>query len=196
MKKFNNLTDEQLAMLYMNGDNQAFDELLERNKSKIFSFIMFMVGDEDLANDIFQDTFVKVVIRLQEGKYKPTGQFGYWLMTIAHNVVLDHFRRGVRTVKYGDNRLPRDAAMPDIFDNCREAEIVNNQVLTDVKRLMDRLPNAQKEVIYMRFYQSLSFKEIAEITNVSINTALGRMRYAIINMRKMAKNNNIFLDLA
>lgn len=196
MKKFGGMTDEELALLYIGGNNSAFDELLSRNQDKLFNYIMFVVRDPELANDIFQDTFVKVITRLQEGRYAVTGKFSFWITRIAHNVIMDWYRqqRGERMVDLGEERDL--VSLHAAASGGREMEMVNEQVLFDVRRMMDSLPTPQREVVFMRFYQELSFKEIAEITGVSINTALGRMRYAIINLRRMAREHNIALSLA
>lgn len=198
MKNLNELTDEQLAVLYADGNNRAFDLLLSRSEVKLFSYIMFMVHDETLANDIFQETFVKVITQLQKREYMPNGKFCAWCMRIAHNIVMDMFRdsnqhRTVSTVCSDGMGKVRDEYV--VLDNA-ENGYVKEQVYADVKRIMNLLPPTQREVVFMRFYQQLSFKEIAETTNVSINTSLGRMRYALINMRRMAKENNISLNVA
>jgi len=195
MKRFEGLTDEALALLYVNGDNSAFDELLSRTQEKLFTYIMFVVHDKDLADDIFQETFVKAIVKLQGGHYTASGKFLFWLTRIAHNVIMDVFRqqRGEHIVDAGENNDLSNLRGQSLLDTYRESEIVNEQVLRDVKRLMEALPAAQREVVYMRYYQELSFKEIAQITGVSINTALGRMRYALLNLRKMAKEHKIEL---
>lgn len=197
MKKYDGLTDEMLALRYIEGDNRAFDELLTRNQQKLYNYIMFVVRDPELANDVFQDTFVKVISKLQEGKYTDSGKFSFWLTRIAHNVIMDVYRqqKGEHIVESGeDNDLSR-LRSNDLMDSNREAEYVNTQIMADVRNLMDTLPATQREVVYMRFYQQLSFKEIAELTGVSINTSLGRMRYALMNLRKMAKKHQIELAL-
>ena len=191
------MTDEELALLYVDGDNKAFDELLARNQSKLFTYIMFVVRDQETANDIFQDTFVKVIMKLQEGKYTDSGKFSFWVTRIAHNVIMDWYRQGknehiVEMTEDNDLTNLRSASVMDV---CREEEIVSEQVMADVRRMMNALPAPQREVVYMRFYQGLSFKEIAEITGVSINTSLGRMRYAILNLRRMARQHNITLSV-
>ena len=197
MKTYTNRSDEELALLYIAGDNKAFDELLARNQQKLFNYILFVVRDQDLANDIFQDTFIKVITKLQDGKYSDSGKFSFWLTRIAHNVIIDKFRRSKSEhiiEPNADNdlsHLSNDA----LTEGNRESEYVNNQIMKDVRHLMDTLPATQREVVYMRYYQELSFKEIAELTGVSINTSLGRMRYALINMRRMAKQHKIFLDM-
>jgi len=197
MKNYASCTDESLALLYIGGDNRAFDELLNRNQQKLYSYIMFVVRDPEVANDVFQETFVKVITKLHEGKYTDSGKFSFWLTRIAHNVIMDSYRSQksahiIEPTEDNDlNKLSGEALM----DINRENEFVNAQILDDVRHLMDALPATQREVVYMRFYQELSFKEIAETTGVSINTSLGRMRYALINMRRMAKQHNIQLSL-
>lgn len=196
MEHLENMTDEQLAMSYVEGNNRAFDILLSRNQSKLFSYIMFVVRDHEKANDVFQETFIKVITKLQEGKYVPSGKFAAWLMRIAHNIIIDSYRteRAEQIIDTNeDNDLTilgskfLDANIEDIF--------INEQVFCDVKKMMNMLPDNQREVIFMRFFQQMSFKEIAETTNVSINTSLGRMRYAVLNLRRMVKDNNIALDI-
>ena len=213
MKKLESITDEELALRYVDGDNTAFDELLTRNQTKLFTYIMFVVRDRELANDIFQETFVKVITRLQEGKYSPSGKFLYWLTRIAHNVIMDWYRLHSSSKRRGcwlhlKNRLHSSSKVMEltedndlsnlkvasVMDKNREAELINEQILVDVKRLMNQLPTPQREVVYMRFYQDMSFKEIAACTGVSINTSLGRMRYAIMNLRRMAKEHNVQLN--
>lgn len=198
MKNLQDMTDEELALSYADGNNRAFDLLLLRNQSKLFSYILFVVHDRDTAEDIFQETFVKVITRLQEGRYTVSGKFGAWIMRIAHNVIMDWYRdqAALRTVDTSaDNDLSKLPGA-DLYEGNIENHYVNSQVMTDVRRLLDALPPMQREVVYMRFYQQLSFKEIADSTDVSINTALGRMRYALLNMRRMAKSYNIALQLA
>jgi RNA polymerase sigma-70 factor (ECF subfamily) len=196
MKTFEGMTDEMLALLYVDGDNRAFDELLSRTQTKLYTYIMFVVRDSDVANDIFQETFVKVITKLQEGKYTDSGKFQFWLTRIAHNVIMDWYRqqRNEHIVEPTEDNDLSNLRGASVLDSYRENEIVNEQVLKDVKRMMDNLPAPQREVVYMRFYQQLSFKEIAQLTGVSINTSLGRMRYALINLRRMAKEHQI--DLA
>ena len=198
MKNLQDMTDEELALSYADGNNRAFDLLLLRNQSKLFSYILFVVHDRDTAEDIFQETFVKVITRLQEGRYMVSGKFGAWIMRIAHNAIMDWYRdqAALRTVDTSaDNDLSKLPGA-DLYEGNIENHYVNSQVMTDVRRLLDALPPMQREVVYMRFYQQLSFKEIADSTDVSINTALGRMRYALLNMRRMAKSYNVALQLA
>lgn len=195
MKQFKSMSDEELALLYVKGNNRAFDELLIRNQSKLFTYIMVMVKDQDIANDIFQDTFVKVITKLKEGKYTDSGRFSYWITRIAHNVIIDWYRmqKNENIVEPTEDNDLSNIKGESITNQNRENEIVNDQILSDVKHMMDSLPAPQREVVYMRFYQDLSFKEISDITGVSINTSLGRMRYAILNMRRMAKEHDIML---
>lgn len=198
MKNLQDMTDEELALSYADGNNRAFDLLLLRNQSKLFSYILFVVHDRETAEDIFQETFVKVITRLQEGRYTVSGKFGAWIMRIAHNAIMDWYRdqASMRIVDTSADNDLSNIPGADIFEGNIENRFVNSQIMTDVRRLLDALPPMQREVVYMRFYQQLSFKEIADSTNVSINTALGRMRYALLNMRRMAKANNMVLQLA
>lgn len=197
MKKFEGMTDEALALLYVKGDNSAFDELLARTQTKLFTYIMFVVHDHDLADDIFQETFVKVITKLQEGQYTDSGKFMFWITRIAHNAIMDWYRQqqGRHIMEPNSSNDLQNLNVSSVYDTFRESELVNEQVLHDVKRMMNALPATQREVVYMRFYQQLSFKEIAELTGVSINTSLGRMRYALMNMRRMAKDHQIELAL-
>ena len=191
------MTDEMLALQYVGGDNGAFDELLTRNQKKLYDYIMFVVRDPELANDVFQETFVKIITRLQEGKYTDSGKFSFWMIRIAHNVIMDTFRqqKSLHIIEPTTGNDLTKLKSENIMDLNRENEYVNAQVLRDVRHIMDLLPAPQREVVYMRFYQELSFKEIAETTGVNINTSLGRMRYALINMRRMARQYKIQLNL-
>ncbi len=197
MKDYASLTNEQLAVLYVGGDYRAFDVLLERNQQKLYSYILFVVHDPEEANDVFQETFVKVITHLQDGRYTDSGKFSFWLTRIAHNIMMDNYRhqKTKKIVEPTEDNDLNKLRSNDIMDINRENEYVNAQVMTDVRNLMEALPAPQREVVYMRFYQNLSFKEIAEITGVSINTSLGRMRYALINMRRMAKEHHIQLSM-
>lgn len=197
MEQLNKMTDEQLAIEYMHGSNQAFDILLSRNQNKVFAYILFVVHDEGQANDIFQETFVKIIVKLQNGLYEPSGQFSAWCMRIAHNVIMDAYRKqkARHIIEPNEDNDLGKLRHRQIWEGCVEGRYVNEQVLKDVKKLMDKLPEPQREVVFMRFYQQMSFKEIADATQVSINTALGRMRYAVMNMRKMAKKNGMELEI-
>ena len=197
MSTLKTMSDEQLALAYIDGNNRAFDELLSRNQDRVFTTIMYAMKDEDLANDLFQETFLKVITKLQNGQYSDTGKFSWWLTRIAHNVVIDHFRaqkssKIVEAPKDNDLSNLRGEA---IHNQSRESELNNEQVMEDVKRLVEALPEAQRDVVNMRYFQELSFKEIAEQTNVSINTSLGRMRYALINLRKLTRQYGVNLNL-
>ena len=197
MNNFSQMTNEELALSYVEGNNRAFDELLRRTQSELFSYILCVVHDVEMANDIFQETFVKAIVRLHHGSYVAKGKFSAWLVKIAHNVIMDWYRdhqlqNCVEVATAGDlsNFGGEDVLEPNI-----ENAYVNDQVMSDVRQLMNGLPPMQREVVYMRYFQQLSFREIAETTGVSINTSLGRMRYAIINMRRMARQNNMELCL-
>lgn len=197
MENLNLMTDEELAIMYVDGDNKAFDLLLSRNQEKLFTYILFVVRDREMANDMFQETFFKVVSRLQQGKYIANGKFSAWLMRIAHNVVMDWYRQQ-RAQNIVDAPKENDLSNvgSTLLESSREGELVNNQVMEDVRRMMSHLPASQREVVFMRFYQQMSFKEIAEATGVSINTALGRMRYAILNLRRMTREHQLTLQMA
>ena len=197
MENLNLMTDEELAIMYVDGDNKAFDLLLSRNQEKLFTYILFVVRDREMANDMFQETFFKVVSRLQQGKYIANGKFSAWLMRIAHNVIMDWYRQQ-RAQNIVDAPKENDLSNvgSTLLESSREGELVNNQVMEDVRWMMSHLPASQREVVFMRFYQQMSFKEIAEATGVSINTALGRMRYAILNLRRMMREHQLTLQMA
>lgn len=196
MEQINMLTDDMLVARYTEGDNKAFDELLVRYQSKLFNYIYFIVRNQEVAEDIFQETFVKAITTIQQGRYTASGKFGAWLTRIAHNMIIDGYRQ-----ERNENTISNDETEVDLFndadlcDDNIETQMVNEQTLRDVRRLLDALPDNQREVVYMRFYQDLSFKEIAEITGVSINTALGRMRYALMGMRRIAEEKHIVLEV-
>ena len=196
MMKLNEMTDEELAMSYVGGNNMAFDLLLARNQSNLFSYILFIVHDRDVANDLFQETFVKVITKLQQGKYTTTGKFSAWIIRIAHNVIMDWYRsqKSGKVIEFANDNDLSNISNTNVLDATIESKFVNEQILCDVKKMMNYLPVTQREVIFMRFYQDLSFKEIATLTNVSINTALGRMRYAVMNLRRMAQSHDIALQ--
>ena len=190
------LNDKELVESYRNGNVASFELLVERHQNKVFSYILMLVKDRQLADDIFQDTFLKIIRTIKAGAYKEEGKFIQFAMRIAHNLVIDHFRKS--------NRLPMADSVNNeysIIDNLKytdrsvEDEMIEEQVYGDLRKMIELLPDEQKEVLNMRMYADMSFKEIADATNVSINTALGRMRYAIINLRKMAKENNLILTV-
>lgn len=197
MKKLSEMTDEELALAYADGNNKAFDLLLSRNQTKLFSYILFVVRDREKAEDVFQETFVKVITKLQQRRYVTSGKFSAWLVRIAHNVIMDLYRdrKVEKIVETSDGNDLANLGGDNVLDINIESRYVNDQVMEDVKKIMNLLPTPQREVVYMRYYQQLSFKEIAECTNVSINTALGRMRYAILNMRRMARSQELELEL-
>jgi len=187
------LPDAVLVKNYMSGDESALATLIQRHQSKIFGFIYSKVNDRDLSDDIFQDTFIKVIKTLKTQSYNEEGKFLPWVMRIAHNLVVDHFRKSKKMP------LQRETDEYSVFnfmtDNGLniEGQMISDQVASDLTKLLDELPEDQKEVSVMRMYQDLSFKEIAELTGVSINTALGRMRYALLNLRKIIEKNQIIL---
>lgn len=191
MREF--ITDSQLITNYINGKETALTVLIDRHKQRLFSFIYSKVQDKDIAEDVFQDTFIKVIRTLKKGNYNEEGKFLPWVMRIAHNLVIDYFRKNKRMPLF------RNTDEFDIFsvisDDVLNAEkkIVQEQIYNDVRKLVKLLPKDQREVLEMRIYKEMSFKEISENTNVSINTALGRMRYALVNMRKLIEKNNIIL---
>jgi len=187
------ISDATLVSSYIKGDESSLEVLIKRHKQRIYSFIYSKVYDRDIAEDVFQDTFIKVIRTLKKGKYNEEGKFLPWVMRIAHNLVIDHFRKSNRMPKFDNSG--EFSIFSVLSDNSLNAEkkIIKNQVESDVRRLIEELPEDQKEVLVMRMYQDMSFKEISERTGVSINTALGRMRYALINMRKVIEKHNIVL---
>ncbi len=187
------LSDAVLLKKYIQGDENSLAVLIERHQTKIYGFIYSKLGDRDLSDDIFQDTFVKVVKSLKINGYQEEGKFVSWVTRIAHNLIIDHYRRSKKnTMINSSNNLYEKDYFIDNGANAEE-QIIDLQISNDLKKMIDQLPDDQKEVVKMRMYDDLSFKEIAEMTNVSINTALGRMRYAIINLRKMMEKNQIVL---
>ena len=196
MEELITLSDEKLVVLYVKGMNQAFDILVERYKERVYSYIYHTVKCEDLADDIFQETFVKAITTINQGRYTENGKFLPWIFRIAHNLIIDFFRQ-----EKSENTQSCDSEDVDILnrkdlsESTIEDHLVTQQIYRDVKQLVNALPDSQREVLTMRYYKNMSFKEIAETTNVSINTALGRMRYAIMNMRRIAEENNIILTM-
>lgn len=196
MEDLINLSDEKLVMLYADGLNPAFDILVERYKDKVYSYIFHIVKCEDLADDLFQETFVKAIVTINQGRYTENGKFLPWIYRIAHNLIIDTFRQ-----EKSANTLSCDSEEVNILNRkelCEstiEDSLVIEQIHQDIKNIVNALPQSQREVLTMRYYKNMSFKEIADITNVSINTALGRMRYAIMNMRRIADENNIILTM-
>lgn len=193
------LPDKELVSSYIKGNELALEELVNRHRSRIYSYIFITIKDKALAEDFFQDTFIKVIKTLKGGKYNEEGKFLPWVMRIAHNLMIDHFRKQKKFRKVsGRSRYNEEL---DIFNTIgydelnAEQRLVKNQVRSDVKELIERLPDEQKEVVKLRHYYDMSFKEISDFTNVSINTALGRMRYALINLRKMVEEHGVSLEL-
>lgn len=186
-------TDDELVGLYSNGDNRAFDELLSRTQELVFVYIQSVVHNEDMANDLFQETFVKAIVKIQSGHYDGRGRLSGWLIRIAHNIIIDNLRRDKSSLSMFTNVEDGmdNEALSRLLDFGVENLYVRRQILKDVRRLKDNLPPEQREVVEMRFYKKMSFREIASATNVSISTALGRMRYALRNMRRMSKEYDI-----
>ena len=194
MRNLVKLTDEQLVAVFAEGDNTAFDVLLTRHKTKIFSYIFYTVRDRDLADDIFQDTFMKAIVTIKQGRYSENGKFTAWITRIAHNLIIDYFRQDKDDLSTSceDNGILNSSKFSE---GTIEDEMVKMQICSDVRKIIRQLPINQREVLIMRYYKNLSFKEISESTGVSINTALGRMRYALINMRRIAQENNVTLTM-
>ena len=194
MKNLSTSTDYELVELYENGNDNAFDELLQRHQSYVYSYILFLVKEEDKADDIFQETFTRAIIAIRSHKYQTTGKFSAWLIRIAHNLIIDTTRE-----TESGKLITQEKFTPGILNDIRLSEggiennIIEEQKASQIRKMLDYLPDVQREVILLRFYEDLSFKEIAEKTGVSINTSLGRMRYALINLRKMVQQHNIAL---
>lgn len=188
-----NLTDAVLVRRYLNGEEQALNELIKRHKKRIYNFIYSKVYDRDITEDIFQDAFIRVIRTLKGGRYNEQGKFLPWVMRITHNLIIDHFRKNNRMPKF-ENRDDFNifSVLTDDSMNA-EGEMIQEQIDEDLRRLIDTLPEEQQIVLHMRIYRDMSFKEISEQTGVSINTALGRMRYALINLRRTIEENNIIL---
>lgn len=190
------ISDQDLIAKYLDGNEKSLEKLIFRHKRKVYSYIMMVVKDDQVADDIFQDTFIKVINTIRSGAYKEEGKFIQWVMRIAHNLIIDYFRRAKRIPMVNNSNDDFD-----IFDVVRiadpsiEEHIITEQIHQDVRALIELLPDEQKEVLVMRHYDNMSFKEIADVTNVSINTALGRMRYALINLRKIVREKNIILSV-
>ncbi len=189
------ISDQELIGRYLAGQESALEILVRRHKNRVFAYILMVVKDKELAEDLFQDTFIKVINTIRSGQYKEEGKFIQWAMRIAHNLIIDYFRKAKR-IPIIENRDEYD-----VFDRVRlpvvsvEEMMITEQIHKDVKRLIEYLPKEQKEVLMMRHYADMSFKDIAEVTNVSINTALGRMRYALINLRKLVKEKEVILSV-
>ena len=191
------LTDSLLISRYQKGDENALSILISRHQKELFSFIFYKLMDEELANDVFQDTFMKIIVSLKEGRYNDDGKFILWAKRIAHNLIIDHYRLKSKHIKVSETTYENEEF--SIFDLLKETEenieerLITNQIYEDLMKMLVFLPENQQEVIKLRFFDGLSFKEIADQTNTSINTTLGRVRYALINMRKIMEENQIIL---
>ena len=196
MAYFQQMTDEELVTAYAKGNNTAFDILLNRHKSSVYSYIYFIVRNREMTEDIFQETFMKAIVTIRQGRYTENGKFRAWINRIAHNLIIDSYRQ-----EKNEQTISNDECEVDLLNNSKLADgtiedhLVKEQILSDVKKLIDFLPDNQREVLILRYYKDLSFKEISDITGVSINTALGRMRYAILNMRRMADEKHMILTM-
>lgn len=188
------MTDHELVKLYEQGNDSAFDILLSRHQAYLYSYILFLVKDSDVANDFFQDTFQRAIIAIRTHKYQTNGKFSAWLTRIAHNLIIDKSRESETTQTVREALVkPKALNSPQLLEATREDEMIDKQRRESIRRLLDYLPQPQREVVIMRFYDELSFKEIAQQTGVSINTALGRMHYALINLRKLIQERRISL---
>ncbi|HRY99703.1 MAG TPA: sigma-70 family RNA polymerase sigma factor [Bacteroidales bacterium] len=192
--KSHELSDTSLIHRYLAGDEKSLEQIILRHKNRVYGYILMVVKDRQLADDIFQDTFIKVIHTLKAGAYKEEGKFLQWVMRIAHNLIIDHFRRAKRIPVVDNGRDDFDIfSTIRVLDASIEERMITDQIHKDVRNLIELLPEEQKEVLKMRHYAHMSFKDIAEVTDVSINTALGRMRYALINLRKMIREKDIVL---
>lgn len=195
--KYHNLDDYELIKQFQKGDQASFEALMGRYKSKVYTYILLTIKDYNLAQDIFQDTFLKVIRSLKDDKYNHTGRLLSWIVRIAHNLIIDHYRKINTNKTYSHEEKEMDFISNKYLSaDSVEDEIVKDQVIRDVRKLVSMLPIEQREVIILRHYVGMSFKEIAEETNVSINTALGRMRYAVMNMRRMIKEHDLTFSFA
>lgn len=194
MQKLTKLTDSELVAAYAAGNNTAFDVLLERHKQKVYSYIYHIVRNSDAADDLFQETFVKAIMTIKQGRYAEHGKFYGWLTRIAHNLIIDYFRQErVENTSSTDEEGCDLLNRRDLSEGTVEDEMIETQICDDLRNIVMSLPDPQREVLIMRVYRNMSFKEIADATGVSINTALGRMRYAVLNMRRIASEYNIEL---
>ncbi len=188
------VTDRQLILNYLDGDEKSFEVLLNRHKQRIYTQIYLFVKDHDLAEDIFQEVFIKIIDTLRKGKYNHEGKFLQWAMRISYNLCVDHFRRSKRRTKVSPSETFDIFDVLEVKDDNMETQMIKNQTYARVRQLVDLLPEEQREVVILRHYADMSFKEIAALTRVSINTALGRMRYALINIRKLIEENHVQLQ--
>ncbi len=195
MQNLEKLADDVLVAYYSEGNNNAFDVLLTRHQAKVYNYILQMVKDRNLADDIFQETFVKAITTIKQGRYAEAGKFSAWVCRIARNLIIDNFRQEkVEATVSTDDSNYDVLNRKDLSEDTIEDMLIDSQIQADVRRIVKQLPDSQREVLIMRYYKGLSFKEIADVTGVSINTALGRMRYAILNLRRIAKENRIALS--
>lgn len=196
MNKLFSLTDDELVRLYVEGNNRAFDVLIDKYQEKLYSYVYHIVKDAELANDIFQEAFIKAITTIKSGRYTAYGKFAAWITRIAHNLIIDYYRQ-----EKSENLQSCDCEDYDVLnrkelcDETIEDGIIRNQIHSDIRKLIKSLPKSQQDVLLLRYYNDMSFKEIADITNVSINTALGRMRYAILNLRRLVEENDIVLTV-
>lgn len=196
MRKLVDQNDDRLVKMYVDGDCKAFDVLIERYKNRVYAYIYHQVHDEYISDDIFQETFVKAIVTIKQGRYVENGKFLAWINRIAHNLIIDYFRQ-----EKAENLQSCDSQDVDILnkkelsEDTVEDDMIVSQIYADVRSLVEALPDSQREVLKMRYYKNMSFKEIADTTNVSVNTALGRMRYAILNMRRLAEENRVTLTM-
>ena len=194
--KYGSLSDQDLVQAYIKGDQSAIEVLINRHRSKVFTYIILTIKNQQLAEDLFQETFIKVIQSLKAGKYRDNGKFLSWVIRIAHNLIIDHFRKEKQM-----NAISNDDSEVDLFNSKKlsdsniEELIIDSQIKSEIRILINELPDDQREVVLLRHYGGLSFKEIADQTDVSINTALGRMRYALINLRKLIQEKNLSLTV-
>ncbi len=196
MRNICDQTDDRLVKMYVDGDCKAFDVLIERYKNRVYTYIFHQVRDEYISDDIFQETFVKAIITIKQGRYVENGKFLAWITRIAHNLIIDYFRQEKsENLQSCDDQEVNILNRRELSEDTIEDDMVLSQIHADVRNLVQALPETQREVLMMRYYKNMSFKEIADSTNVSVNTALGRMRYAILNMRRLAEENHVSLTM-
>ena len=196
MRNLKDLNDDLLVRLYVGGECKAFDTLIERYKNRVYTYIFHQVRDEYISDDIFQETFVKAIITIKQGRYVENGKFLAWITRIAHNLIIDYFRQEKsENLQSCDDQEVNILNRRELSEDTIEDDMVLSQIHADVRNLVQALPESQREVLMMRYYKNMSFKEIADSTNVSVNTALGRMRYAILNMRRLAEENHVSLTM-
>ena len=196
MRNICDQTDDRLVKMYVDGECKAFDVLIERYKNRVYTYIFHQVRDEYISDDIFQETFVKAIITIKQGRYVENGKFLAWITRIAHNLIIDYFRQeNSENLQSCDDQEVNILNRRELSEDTIEDDMVLSQIHADVRNLVQALPESQREVLMMRYYKNMSFKEIADSTNVSVNTALGRMRYAILNMRRLAEENHVSLTM-